>query len=304
VHKFDNFSWINYVLNGSLPNKNVIIRTRNGSEIESSVSISEIFLSGEGERYYIITLNNIRQLENSEQAKEVGLNTYDKRPIFKMENEITEPTVKIDNFTKTDDSAKDEVDARISFNFDKEDIKPAAVIVDTTTIDNATRSIFGEPSNNPTIEPIQQKSSNIVDAATIDNATRSIFGEPSNPPVQQHLSNSVPASKNADTIKINVQEISDLLGIGADDVIKYMHEYVSYLDENVGQLQELYKNGSTPQAKRIAINLIGIGSNLRAKEVVQSLQKLLAVGAGTHLISTLQEIDTVTAAFKQSVSKL
>ena len=44
IFKFKNFSWIDYSLHSGAPNKNVILKHKNGTEIETKLKISEIFL--------------------------------------------------------------------------------------------------------------------------------------------------------------------------------------------------------------------------------------------------------------------
>jgi len=280
VHKFDNFSWISYVLNGSLPNKNVIIKTRNGGEIESSISISEIFLTSDDDKYYIVNLNSTHQLPGSVEKNAAEHSIPDKQPIFKIKDELVEPTVKIADFTISNDTATvennttpAEATPEISFKFDEKDIKPDINTTDITAADDTIKILPEKTDKNDVVQQnLQQKNT---------------------PKVEKVID-----------IKIDTQEISDLLGISETDVVKYMHEYISYLDANINHLKDLYENDNISQAKKVVVNLIGIGSNLRAKEVVQVLKKLLAVGAGTHNASTLQETETVIGAFKQSVSKL
>lgn len=47
IFKFKNFSWIDYAQHSGTPNKRVLIRTKNGKEIETSLNISEIYLQKE-----------------------------------------------------------------------------------------------------------------------------------------------------------------------------------------------------------------------------------------------------------------
>ena len=47
ICKFKNFSWIDYTLHSGTPNKRVLLKTKNGKEIESFLTISEIFLAKE-----------------------------------------------------------------------------------------------------------------------------------------------------------------------------------------------------------------------------------------------------------------
>jgi len=47
IFKFKNFCWIDYAQHSGTPNKRVLIRTKNGKEIESSLLINEIYLQKE-----------------------------------------------------------------------------------------------------------------------------------------------------------------------------------------------------------------------------------------------------------------
>ncbi len=44
IFNFKNFSWIDYALHSGAPNKNVILKHKNGTEIEANLNISEIYL--------------------------------------------------------------------------------------------------------------------------------------------------------------------------------------------------------------------------------------------------------------------
>ena len=45
IYKFDNFSWIHYILYSGAPNKKAYIRHKNGTEICADISIREVFLN-------------------------------------------------------------------------------------------------------------------------------------------------------------------------------------------------------------------------------------------------------------------
>jgi len=47
IFKFKNFSWIDYTLHSGTPNRRVLIKSKNGREIDSALHIHEIFLSQE-----------------------------------------------------------------------------------------------------------------------------------------------------------------------------------------------------------------------------------------------------------------
>lgn len=61
IFKFKNFSWIDYAQHSGTPNKRVLIKTKNGKEIETSLTINEIYLQKElngSSLFYSVDLNN------------------------------------------------------------------------------------------------------------------------------------------------------------------------------------------------------------------------------------------------------
>jgi len=69
ISKFKNFSWIDYILHSGTPNKNVILKHKNGREIESELIISEISLMQDIENsssLYCIELGIINASSNSQ----------------------------------------------------------------------------------------------------------------------------------------------------------------------------------------------------------------------------------------------
>jgi hypothetical protein len=61
IFKFKNFSWIDYTLHSGTPNKKVIVKTKNGKEVETALIIHEIFLDhplNGATMCYCIELNN------------------------------------------------------------------------------------------------------------------------------------------------------------------------------------------------------------------------------------------------------
>ncbi|MDR2080782.1 MAG: hypothetical protein LBP54_02700 [Campylobacteraceae bacterium] len=253
VHKFDDFSWINYVLNGSLPSKNVIIKQRNGGEIGASISIAEIFLSdAKSGKYYLVSLNDIRYIDTAS----IENTAANKQPIFKIKEEPVSARV---NFGKSAENGAED-NAKVTFIMD--DADPA-------------------PFNGGGTENEKKISAD-------ENLNQ----------------NSAEQKREAIVVKIDIQEVSDILGIDKEDVVKYMKEYASYLEESVKSLHALYENKDTAKIKSVLANLIGIGSNLRIKELVQSFQKLLSTDTSADKREILRELEETASEFKQSALKL
>jgi hypothetical protein len=263
VHKFDDFSWINYVLNGSLPNKNVIIKTRNGGEIEASISITEILLAdSQNEKYYLVSLKNIRYIE----VKTAENIASDKQPIFKIKSEEKPITTMVD-FSKSAENGKSaDESTKVTFIMNEPDAQSSFITPDFKAESTAKTPQIGQ-----------------------NGEELKIFEEEKKPPI---------------IVKIDIQEVSDILGINRDDVIKYMKEYALYLEDGVKSLHTLYESKDTAKIKSVLANLIGIGSNLRIKELVQSFQKLLSVDINTDKSEVLREFEKIAFEFKQSALKL
>lgn len=71
IFKFKNFSWIDYTLHSGAPKKSVVIKLKNGQEVETGLKISEIFLNNpqnNQETYYCVELsqNNFQPTLNTE----------------------------------------------------------------------------------------------------------------------------------------------------------------------------------------------------------------------------------------------
>lgn len=86
VHKFNNFSWIDYVLHSGAANKNAIVRLKNGKEVEIEIIIKEILLSNpskDNEFFYNVELRNFLSMHGS-----VDIKSEDNaQPFAVLENE-------------------------------------------------------------------------------------------------------------------------------------------------------------------------------------------------------------------------
>ena len=84
VYKFQNFSWIDYILHSGAPNKNAIIKLKNGKEIESKISIEEVMLLspiGENEVLYKIDIFNNFLGNHESESKSTKINPFRKEEV-------------------------------------------------------------------------------------------------------------------------------------------------------------------------------------------------------------------------------
>lgn len=72
IHKYDNFSWIDYVLHSGAAKKNAFMRLKNGQQIEVEVFIKELYLTKNiGEVEYAIKLRRASKHEKMLEQEEI-----------------------------------------------------------------------------------------------------------------------------------------------------------------------------------------------------------------------------------------
>jgi hypothetical protein len=144
ISKFKNFSWIDYTLHSGVSNKNVILRHKNGKEIEAKLNIIEIFLFdkiNEADSIYNIDINI--SMPNSDFT--TTINPHLKNENIKLEPILDEPEKNIieKEEIKTQEEPEPKDDFSIVSDFSIEDYE-----------DEVEKSI--EPESY--IEPISIKS--------------------------------------------------------------------------------------------------------------------------------------------------
>lgn len=69
VYKFDNFSWIDYLLHSGVAKKSAIVATKGGKEVESSIEIEEVHLiNGDGDEDILYAINLINDFFGNHSA--------------------------------------------------------------------------------------------------------------------------------------------------------------------------------------------------------------------------------------------
>jgi len=91
IFKFKNFSWIDYTLNSGAPKKSVILKLKNGNEIETGIKIKEIFLydvQNDEEIYYCVEFINNMTQPVLEPVDTVFPDSSDTKPALKVTEDI------------------------------------------------------------------------------------------------------------------------------------------------------------------------------------------------------------------------
>ena len=102
IFNFKNFSWIDYALHSGAPNKNVILKHKNGTEIEAKLNISEIYLidniNESNVLYNIEIINSSLQKVGSVQPVEKHIPAQqEKEPYPPKVQETSSNTLQTDN---------------------------------------------------------------------------------------------------------------------------------------------------------------------------------------------------------------
>lgn len=142
IHKFNNFSWISYVLNGAAPTKDVLIQLKNGNQLHATLNITEIYTKDKG-KLYTVELSNTVVAEQTISEEEFSK----KESIFKIfDDSIEAPAIKNKQSLETLDNVQEDnikLQSEDTTIDNAEDIL-SKVIEDSTDSDKAITNDFQE----------------------------------------------------------------------------------------------------------------------------------------------------------------
>jgi len=151
IFKFKNFSWIDYAQHSGTPNKRVLIRTKNGKEIESALNITEIFLPKEingSSIFFSVELSNAPFKHDIPATSLTTADTREETPIQVPQINEEEPSLAEDMpiFPSLDSTLTSFETSTIS-----QDYEPALITIDDDKplIKSETEDAIFKPSLSP-----------------------------------------------------------------------------------------------------------------------------------------------------------
>ncbi len=282
ISKFKNFSWIDYSLHSGVPNKNVILKHKNGTDIEAKLDIFEIFLIDE-----INEEKSIYNIEiNVSSAKDDFTTTtdpYSNQKNIKLEPVKEEIEANIQSTLPLEEKISQEPANKIVFDdFSIEDYEEPKINLETNI--ETENSLYDDTvesfEKDSTISKPLSQDLNIDYEPTIklkidvpsDESEREA-------PQEIQLSNTADLQNQIEPkIDKNIEEDIDLTQIAEDtgmdieDLALFIGEFI----KNSKKISKnLHQNSDLAITKSEIVELKGIASNLKMKNFVKILDSML-----------------------------
>jgi len=309
ISKFKNFSWIDYAIHSGAPNKNILMKHKNGTEIEGKVTIHEIELINENSSMYCIEISttlasadyNIKtdidfsnleeKINENKKIEEVEQNEV----IQTFEDILTEDQNKIDDDNEevgksiylkiTDDENKDTEDE----NKDTEDDFKLHVEDDYDL--NPKLSIKTDPTNIiDDDKPIKLKVDfdenedfDHIAATPVEFKNQEINAVPDTK--QEPIKDNFP-EKEVEYENIDFMRIAEDTGLNLGDIAEIIEDFVQESEEYVKKSNKDILDMDF--IKNEAMKLKGIASNLKITKITNTLNSILESSDSSKEKSLLQ----------------
>jgi len=325
ISKFKNFSWIDYALHSGVPNKNVVLRHKNGTEIEATLNIMEVFL-----------LNPINE-ENSIYDIEIDVSSTKNNFTITNDPHLNQKNIKLEPFKDDFETSKEKNQTEIQsspalkqvpqakkINFDdfsiddyKEDYKE-----DTQTLDNKPNMtdlsqdapkiqndnfvaekedfILDEKPEEPAIKLKVDMSDDILNKN--DETTNISFTEPEiKPKPEVMIQKDEKIETKNDTVKVqeigiddeelDFTQIAEDTGMDIEDLAMFMDEFINESKDTSIKLHK-QKNATDAQSiKDEILQLKGIASNLKMDSFIKVLNLMFENSNSEEFESYLNKFD-------------
>ncbi|MDX1809386.1 MAG: hypothetical protein R3331_07590 [Sulfurospirillaceae bacterium] len=306
ISNFKNFSWIDYALHSGAPNKNILIKNKNGNEMEAILHISEVFL--------VDTLNNESGIYNIEIDFNSDVNKINANPIFSSEPESddTVDTSEIENETDTSYSTVDEDNTEkseepenndfIAEDFDTssyENINNKESSLDYTTdtdipiaeyepniklkIDFDSDDFESDEDTNTNkiqvdLEDEFDNAINIKDDPALDEELKT-YTEPepiSNNQIEEEMNFEPIISIKQEPEEIDITQIAEDTGVGLEDLAQFINEFIDESKSAINLIKSSQETQNLEFIKNKLVMLKGIVAPLKIYSIVNTLDLVIS----------------------------
>lgn len=237
IYKFENFSWIKYILHSGAPNKSALIKLKHGQEQEIQLSIKELFLFDEDDDdlYYEVTITN--NLLKDEPRNSISPPT---NPILSITEEDSKH--KLESQTLDQEGVKNDKFTTKKKHSKKTTLKP--VIKRPEPIDTSSEDMF--------IEDLSEESLPFLKAHEL-------------PPIQK---------RDTQEKKIDYQKSESFLGLQEDGVREFIKEFLNYNDSIGLEMLNAVTQKDLHNVKKYTITLESIAKMLQLNKLSTNLETL------------------------------
>jgi len=316
IFKFKNFSWIDYTLNSGAPKKSVILKLKDGNEIETGIRIKEIFLYDE---------------QNNE----------DIYYCVEFTNNMTQPTLEpIDIIFPNSNDIKPDIDIAESINFKPQDIEPIEeqkdILID---FNNEPSKELEEP-----IEDIENKSTEdltvdfnqtfvsqapdvklkIDDDVFLTQETQNVSLESDYEPEAQTSSieneegiELVPEGYVKDERRISdidlvdgleeeipqfdLAQCAEELGLDISLIAEVMSDYMQKVEKTIPQLKNCIDINDEISLQNHLLNLKGVSDNLHIDYLSKQLENIIRERRKNIRKEKVENFEKMVIEFKENI---
>ncbi|MCF6172229.1 MAG: hypothetical protein L3J44_00320 [Campylobacteraceae bacterium] len=292
ISKFKNFSWIDYSLHSGVPNKNVILKHKNGTDIEAKLNIFEIFLIdeiNEEKTIYNIEINTTSTKDNFTTTTDPYLNQKN----IKLEP-VEKETEKTDSISRPEELIEEPANKIVFEDFSIEDFEESKIQNEKETLDiddlekntaevQEKKLLIDEPVEDLNIdyEPTVKLKVDLLENTSPEITSLEEFPQPEVLPEIQ--TSDIVETISDEEIKvipkievaeedIDFAQIAEDTGMDIKDLAMFIGEFVKNSKEIS---KNLHGNNNITQIKQEIIELKGIASNLKMRSFVNILDLML-----------------------------
>lgn len=330
IFKFKNFSWIDYALHSGTPNKKVLIKTKSGKEVETSLLINEIFLTkdinGASECFCIELTNNLLKNEIKSFTKTTpSLENNEKTTDFTMPDE----TSFIEDLPQKENIDIVEEKMHYGTDYDDQDMgiepineEPSLLNVDLPFLQNDEPSSFKLKFDSDILlteekEEIQnpipnQSEYSSIDEIKIDDLDFVAHEESYPEDNQEDLLKDTNLLVEDIGTKIKEEEFFDLslsaeaLGLDLDLIAQIISEYIDEMDQKMLLIEQYVQTGTDKinNVKDEILKLKSVAQNLRIISLLQPfeyLEKSLEFDSKEEIFHALENVNQSIKQFKENL---
>lgn len=268
IFKFHNFSWIEYALHSGTPNKRILIKTKNGKEVDISLNIHEIFLLEERDglkQYFAIELTN-----SPSKIANVSLKNLDKPSLGPLANPSFTEEVLDDTFDTTVTFQEEEVPTPL--------FQTHEALFSTQVFHTPFEPEEKEENPEETIMPafVQDVAPVAIMPSSVlleedEDATFSLkIEEPQEPIIESLLSfDETPPVRTFDMI-----ESAENLGLDIGTFAELLDDYTKDLDIRMNEIAKAITTGDNTLALEHLSHLQSVAHRLDVPELIEHFEYL------------------------------
>ncbi len=260
VYKFDNFSWIDYILHSGAANKNAILKLKNSEEIEVKINIKEVFLNKQIENIrYMYEISFVQTFQKTKQT----VDTKPQNGGFKAK--IEKPTDIYDEYSENGFYANNE--PRNANNPEKIKITNQDLHVENIEKLHVKEEL-------PVIEPKVQMQKPLQTHTKAKDDAEGFVASKQIKTIDIKSLQKIIEQKRQEKKSINFEKASKELGLSSEEIGAFAKEFLKYSDQINEAFTSAVSMYDMPKVKKIALELKSISDILRIEELSTPLNGL------------------------------